>query len=330
MKELQNARAFAGVLVFALLSGCASIWPQTKQLAEGGLPAGIPEHVELTEVPFYPQKEYQCGPAALATALVASGVKVTPDELVPQVYLPARQGSLQVEMLAAARRHGLVAYQLAPRFEDLLREIAAGTPVIVLQDLGFVSSTWHYAVVVGYDYERGDIILRSGLKQRETLSFPAHEFFWRRGAYWAMVAMPPGRIPATADERRWLEAVVAYERVSPGTARQAYGAALERWPENLAAAIGLANAQHAAGDLRAAEEVLRNAAGRAPDSVIVLNNLAQTLSDLGRHEEALVVIDRAAAAAGPAGAPFSAEVQKTRDAILERLTSARGAGPGRR
>ena len=62
----------------ALLQGCASFWPQTAKLAEG-LPAGIPEKVELTEVPFYPQKEYQCGPAALATALVASGVKVTPE-----------------------------------------------------------------------------------------------------------------------------------------------------------------------------------------------------------------------------------------------------------
>ena len=56
--------------------------------------------------------------AAFAYTLAASGVKMTPDELVPQVYLPARKGSLQVEMLAAARRHGLVAYQLAPRFEE--------------------------------------------------------------------------------------------------------------------------------------------------------------------------------------------------------------------
>jgi hypothetical protein len=37
---------------------------------------------------------------------------------VPQVYLPARKGSLQVEMLAAARRHGLVSYQLAPSKVD--------------------------------------------------------------------------------------------------------------------------------------------------------------------------------------------------------------------
>ena len=73
----------------------------------------------------------------------------------PQVYLPERKGSLQVEMLAAARRHGMVSYQLAPRFEDMMREIAAGTPVVVLQNLGVFSSGWHYAVAIGYDYQTG-------------------------------------------------------------------------------------------------------------------------------------------------------------------------------
>jgi len=48
---------------------------------------------------------------------------------------------------------------------------------------------------------------------------------------------------------------------------------------------------------------------------VVLNNLAQTLSDLGRNEEALPVIERAAAAGGP----FGAAVQKTRETILQRL-----------
>jgi hypothetical protein len=315
---LQNARTLAGVFIFVLLQGCAGLLPQTAQLAEG-LPPGIPEKVELTEVPFYPQKEYQCGPAALATALVASGVKVTPEELVPQVYLPARKGSLQVEMLAAARRHGLVAYQLAPRFEDLLREIAAGTPVIVLQNLA-LGEGWHYAVAVGYDYPAGKLVLRSGETEREVLNFPAHEIFWKRSGYWAMVAMPPSRIPATADESRWLAAIAALERAG-GTkaARAAYEAFLERWPANAGAAIGLANTLHAAGDLRRAEEVLRAAAQREPGNAIVLNNLAQTITDQGRPEDALPFIERAVTAGGP----HAAAIAETRRAILERIATKR-------
>jgi len=308
----------AGVFIFtaaAVLSGCASFMPQTKELAKG-LPAGLPEKVELTETPFFPQTEYQCGPAALATVLNAAGVKVTDAELVPQVYLPERKGSLQVEMLAAARRHGMVSYQLAPRFEDLLREIASGTPVVVLQNLGMFSDGWHYAVAVGYDYWSGSLVLRSGTLERDVMPFGVHEIVWLRGGYWAMVVVPPDRIPVTADENRWLAAVAALERSGDArNSRLAYQTFLGRWPDNVNAAIGLANAHHSLGDLKDAEAVLRKAAASAPDSVVVLNNLAQTLSDLGRDQEALPFAERAVAAGGP----FAGAAEKTRDSIAERL-----------
>ena len=311
---MENARAIAGVFMLALLSGCASLFPQTAVLREG-LPSGLPEQVELHQVPFFPQDEYQCGPAALATALVAAGAKVTPEELVPQVYIPERKGSLQVEMLAAARRHGMVSYQLAPKFDDLLREIAAGNPVVILQNLGFRNG-WHYAVAVGYDYDNAKLILRSGETERATMRFWTYEFTWMRGGYWAMVALPPDRIPATADESRWLTAVSALERAgNPTAARVAYGKFLQRWPQNVNAAVGLANTEHSLGDLKAAEKVLREAEQRDPKSVIVLNNLAQTLSDQGRDEEALPVIERAVALGGP----FAKAVLETREAIRKKL-----------
>lgn len=313
-KAIENARYAAGVFVLVLLSGCASIIPQTAQLRER-VPEGLPNSAEVKGVPFFPQSEYQCGPAALATALYAFGAKVTPEELVPQVYLPERKGSLQVEMLAAARRHGMVSYQLAPRFEDLLREIAAGNPVIVLQNLG-LRDGWHYAVAVGYDYHNAELVLRSGETEREVMRFWTHEFVWMRSGYWAMVALPPDRIPVTADESRWLAAVAALERA--GGARPAvtaYRTFLERWPANVNAAIGLANAHHALGELRDAEAVLRKAESRDPESVIVLNNLAQTLSDQGRDAEALPVIERAVALGGP----YGGAVRETRDAIVQKL-----------
>jgi tetratricopeptide (TPR) repeat protein len=317
-KARGNARTAAGVFFAAVcllaLAGCANLWPQTAELRES-LPHGLPERVELVEVPFFPQAEYQCGPAALATTLASFGVKVTPEDLVSQVYLPDRKGSLQVEMLAAARRRGMVSYQLAPRLEDVLREIAAGTPVILLQNLGFADG-WHYAVAIGYDYERGEMMLRSGEKQREVLPFTVNELVWKRSGYWAMVAVPPDRIPATAEELRWLGAIAALERTgNAAAARTAYARFLERWPGNVNAAIGLANAHHALGALADAERVLRQAALREPNSVIILNNLAQTLSDQGRHDEALPLIERAAAQGGP----FSAAVAETRATIRKRL-----------
>jgi hypothetical protein len=297
----------------AALCGCAGLFPQSATLRETLAPE-LHRKIELTEVPFFPQSEYQCGPAALATLLNEAGVKVTPEDLVPEVYLPERKGSLQIEMLAAPRRHGLVSYQLAPRFSDLLTEIAAGNPVIVLQNLGLKES-WHYAVAIGYDYDWGKLYLRSGESRRQVMPFAISEFVWMRSGYWAMVALPPDRIPATADEARWLSAVAALERPDPRAARTAYQTFLKRWPENINAAIGLANTHHALGELRQSEAVLRRAAQLAPDSVIVLNNLAQTLADEGRDAEALPFIERAAALGGP----FAGTVEETRKAIRARL-----------
>lgn len=328
-KAGRNARLIAGVFFVcaaALLGGCASLVPQSAKLHDQGMPEGLPRHVELTEVPFFPQDDYQCGPAALATVLTHYGVKVTPEELVPEVYLPERKGSLQIEMLAAARRHGLVSYQIQPSLEAVMREVHAGNPVILLQNLG-LRDGWHYAVAIGWDYDDGMLILRSGEDKRKEMRFPFNEFAWMRSGYWAMVALPPERMPVTAEEERWLAAIAAFERTGSATqARIAYARFLQRWPENTGAAIGLANSLHALGDLKEAEGVLREAARHAPDSVIVLNNLAQTLSDQGRDEEALPIIERAVAAGGP----FAGAVKQTREEIVEKLRKRAASGPARR
>jgi len=314
----RSARLTAGAFLFlATLSGCASLVPQTMALRDNW-PAGVAVRSELSETPFFPQQDYQCGPAALATTLRHAGVPVIPEELVKLVYIPARQGSLQVEMLAAPRRYNRVSYQLAPRFTDLLREVAAGNPVIVLQDNGVGPvANWHYAVVIGFDYPAGELILRSGENKRLTIPFTVFEYTWKKSDYWAMVTLPPERIPVTATEPGYLAAVIAMER--SGEARAvilAYSALLARWPDNIAASIGLASQHHALGALAEAEVVLRQANVRHPESVAVLNNLAQVLSDRGRNDEALVLIERAVRLND---GPFAAEAGNTRILILQRM-----------
>jgi len=327
----ESARLTAGAflrsatLVAALvttLSGCASMVPQTMTLREAW-PAGVAMRTEIAGVPFFAQDDYQCGPAALATTLVHSGAPVTPEELVKLVYLPARKGSLQIEMLAASRRYSRVSYALAPRFDDLLREVAAGNPVIVLQDIGpGLITNWHYAVVVGFDYPAGELYLRSGTTERQAIPFTIFEYTWKKSAYWAMVTPPAGRIPATAAEAPYLAAVAAMERVGePHAALLAYSAFLVRWPDNVAARIGLANRHYALGELKQAETVLRGGLMRHPASSAILNNLAQTLSDQGRNDEALPFIEQAVQLNEP---PYSAAVRDTQALILQRM----GKTPG--
>jgi tetratricopeptide (TPR) repeat protein len=300
--------------VFAL-AGCTTLIPQTAALRTDW-PAGVPRQVELAQVPFFPQEEYQCGPAALAMAMKFAGAPVAPEALVDEVWLPSRQGSLQLEMLAAPRRHGFVSYRLAPTYADLLREVAAGHPVVVLQDVGMMLPQWHYAVVNGFDYATGTIYLRSGLQARQEMPFSYFERTWLAGSYWAMVVTAPDDIPATATESRWLEALLGLARNGDKEATvRAYRAALQRWPESLPAAVGLANHLHARGSLQEAASVLRGALQKSPRSVILLNNLAQTLSDDGRHGEALAVIRQAE----DPQSPFAGEVRATRELIETRM-----------
>ncbi|NCW93287.1 MAG: hypothetical protein EBW76_08405, partial [Actinobacteria bacterium] len=96
-----------------------------------------------------------------------SGVNISPEALVNEVYIPAKKGSLQIEMLSATRRHDLIAYELNPRLSNLIEEIAAGHPVLVLENYGFEASPiWHYSVIIGYDLNKNQIIKRSGLNER--------------------------------------------------------------------------------------------------------------------------------------------------------------------
>lgn len=256
--------------------------------------------MEFTAVPFYPQDDYQCGPAALATALGSAGVVRTPSALADEVYLPQRQGSLQLEMLAATRRAALLPYPLETKPESLLKEVAAGHPVLVLQDMGLpLWPRWHYAVVVGYDLSAQEIILRSGREKRLVMNLGDFDRSWARSGRWAFVAQPPGRLPATAREADFLLAAAALERVSPQAAQEAYRAALTAWPGNLSARMGLGNAAYRLHQLQAARLAYLQATRDHPEAADAWNNLAHVQHELKQRPAALAAARRAVALGGP-------------------------------
>jgi len=293
-----SARFIAGVCFSILLGACAT--PQTQALRHLHS-APLPLQAELAEVPFYPQEIHQCGPASLAMLLNAGGDQVTPQQLTAQVYVPGRAGSLQVEMLSATRRNGLLAYPLAPQLADVLAEVAAGSPVLVLQNLALSwYPLWHFAVVVGYDLEREELILRSGLERRQVLPFTTFEYTWARAEHWAMLALPPGTLPHTATEAGYVASAVALEQAGHMQgALAAYESGLQRWPLNLTARIGSGNAAYAQGDMRRAEIAYRQATQDHPDSASAFNNLAQVLADQKQFAAALVYAKRAVDLGGP-------------------------------
>ena len=301
-KDKMVNRGLRCVMLTALvLSGCAGLqrgdWPQ-------GL-AGIPARHEIASVSFFPQDEYQCGPAALAMVLAWSGLAVEPADLTEKVYTASLKGSLQPAMIAGARRYGRLAYVISGT-ESLIREIAAGHPVIVLQNLGLSwIPVWHYAVAVGYDTPRDEVMLHSGLNARQLLSMPVFQYTWARAEDWGLLVLNPSELPATAEEGKFVEAVIGLEKAKqPAAAVDAYRAALSRWPRNLAAMMGLGNSYYALGDLKNSEAAFRRAVALHPDSGAAWNNLADVLLRQGLKSEALQAARQAVALGGPGEETF--------------------------
>jgi len=283
-------------VIVGLLVGCAGI----KKFESPVLPENLPPILELEAVPFYPQSNYQCGPSSLAMALTYSELAITPEALQSQVYTPSRKGSLQMAMIGATRRHGRIAYPILG-LNSIWPEIAAGHPVIVLQNNGLPwIPVWHYAVVIGYDFMESTVILRSGTTERKVMSFFSFEKTWARSDYWGLIVLKPTQLPAIAREKDYLAAVFGLEKSRRfDAAIEGYQKALTRWPQSLIAFMGLGNSLYALGDLHGAEDAFRMAVKNHPEAAGAYNNLAQVLLEQGHKLEALEAAQRAVAIGGP-------------------------------
>lgn len=297
--------AAAGAIAAPLgagLGGCAWLAaPQTDAL-RAAADGGLTRRTELA-VPFVAQDDELCGPAALAMLLRAAGLAASLPPLIEQVYVPGRGGSLQLEMLAATRRHGALAFTLAPSLHAVCEQLAEGTPVALLLNLSLpVWPRWHYAVLVGYDLDAGQAWLHSGQQPHATWPLATLEHTWQRAGAWSLLALPPGRWPRRIDAEAATAAAAAFERSQGGpteAAGRAWQDAAQRWPQALGPAIGLGGWWLARGDAAAAAGCFEPAAQRH-DSAAAWNNLAIARARLG---------DRAAA-----GAAIARAEQRARDA----------------
>lgn len=270
-KHAAAATACFAILFSGLLSGC---------IARG--PVMSPRATELAQTPFFPQKKFQCGPAAMATVLVASGAQTTPDALSSSLYIPARRGSLQVEMLATPRAFTRLALTLPRNPEAIVNELEAGRPVLVLHNYGLPFwPRWHYAVVVGYDPRADVFLLRSGEKPRQRMRTRRFMVAWHYGGRWAMVVLRPGETPALDDAKSFLEAAASFEHgAAPADALATFDAAVRRWPGEAVAHVGRGTAEYRLGHLESAARDYAAALRLDATQVGARNNLAQTLLDL--------------------------------------------------
>ncbi len=280
-----------GVLLLTVaLAACSPVPPRPAALLDAA-------PTELTTTPFFPQREHECGPAALATLLVAAGREASPEALAPLLVVPGREGSLQPELLAQARRHGFIALPIAPELASLVAELRGSRPVLVLQNNGLDwYPVWHYAVVIGYDPAGDEVVLRSGVTERRVISRTTFERTWARAERWGFVLLAPGQLPAKSSVPEYARAVAAFEAAgaAPAAAARAWEAGRGRWPESWELAFGLGNRRYADGALSQAQAAFGDATRLAPQFAPAWNNLAVTYMDAQRWHEALAAAERAA------------------------------------
>lgn len=295
------------------LGGCAGLAPHGPPLTSAP--------VELDQTPFFPQKVNQCGPAALATVLTASGVPAEPDALSPALYIPDRQGTLQVELAAAARRHGRLAVQTGGSLETLVGQLRQGRPVLVLQNLAVsFYPVWHYAVVVGYLPEQDAFVLRSGTERRRVTRRGRFEATWRRADYWGLVLLAPGDAPQGLEPRAYLGAAADLENTGDyRDALAAFRAAVAVWPEEPMARLGEANNLYYLDRREEAAAAYRTLLAHHPGQTVAVHNLVMLLIELGRPCEARGVLADAAGLTG-------ALMETARRAAAEATASACSAG----
>lgn len=221
--------------------------------------------------------------------------RLSRNELDARTLIPAKGGTLQVELVSTARANGLLVYPLEPTFDALLAELGKQHPVIVLVNRGYAwYPFWHYAPVTGYDKEKRTVLMHFSDRPNEAVPLSTFSALWKRSGHWGVVLLPPGHLPVSASPERFLRAAYDLEKTGMrDEAITAYQSALQRWPKDIAIHFALANAYYHSGRFIQAEQSYRKLLSLEPAHPLALNNLADLLCRTGRPKEALRVIGKA-------------------------------------
>lgn len=277
------------ILLGGALGACAT--PQSGLLLGDQT---LARSADITTVPFFPQEDHYCGPASLAMVLNWSGERVSQQDLAKQVFTPEREGTFRTDMITAARRHGRLAVEVTT-LNDLMRELSAGNPVIVFQNLGLgIAPRWHFAVATGYDLEERTLTLHSGTRENHVTGIKRFERTWKRGDYWGLAVMRAGKLPASSTVWQVLRGAVGLERADRVTeASDVYRSVIRRWPERLSGHMGLGNALFDQDRYADAEKAYRGALVFHPDAADAWNNLAYALDAQGKTSDAIFAAQKA-------------------------------------
>lgn len=266
-------RILPSLFFLFLLVSCASRPVQTE-LVTADRSLTTRQH-EISAVPFVNQSVGHCGPATLTMLFQYHGKPADANQVASTVLIPGMKGSLQTDMISAARRQGFMAVPISG-FHSLIKEIADNHPVIVFENLGLSwYPQWHYAVVYGFDLDKKTLALHTGPSQDQTVQMKHFEQDWMLGDYWGLVILKPGDVALSASEFQNSSAATALEAMGfYDSAEKSYRRILQEWPNSLVALMGMGNLEYRKQNLSRALYYFRQAQLMHPQSLSAKKNVA--------------------------------------------------------
>ena len=190
MTNARRARAVVAVCFALSMVGCVS----AEQFLTGEERPLSPSAFYVKQVPFYPQTQYQCGPASLATVLNYWGRHVTPEQIAQEIYRPGMKGTLSLDLWQYAKAQDFQASVRQGSWEFLETQVSRERPIIAFLNLGFRQvPLGHFLVVVGVDPEDKSVIAYSGVEKNQRIPFDRFKKAWEKTNYWSLLIEPqPG------------------------------------------------------------------------------------------------------------------------------------------
>jgi Tfp pilus assembly protein PilF len=136
----------------------------------------------ISDVPFFKQTKYNCGPAALASVYNFLGVPQAVEEIAKRIYSREQKGSLNLQLLIDAREQGLTATMYSGSFQRIKDAIDEKIPLILMISAG--GDALHYVVVVGYEgHDLATILVHDGYEPYKKYKREMLDRKWRVTGY---------------------------------------------------------------------------------------------------------------------------------------------------
>jgi len=150
-------------------------------------PPLLPSHHLISAVPYIRQRREHCGPATLAMVFGYYNVILPQEELAKEFYRKKISGSLNLDMLISARKHGFDAL-IPDGSRDLLkRYISSDIPIIVMVSSSPGSKKYHFMIIYGYDDEKELFRIHSGRTRDGKIGYQELDRIWAPTGKWMLV-----------------------------------------------------------------------------------------------------------------------------------------------